>query len=346
MNDLGLAQGKVRLVKHNPKWIQLFEDEKRMLLQKFSNKILKISHGGSTALPTIPAKPIIDMFAVVQSLSDADTMKDELEKLGYKYLGEEGVPERRLAVKVTDERRTHHLQFVEKKSKEWKNHILLREYYLQHPEVALQYAELKRTLAGQFPDDRRSYTSGKNIFIKSILKMASEGQKHVNLGKKIVVVGVSAAGKSLFARRLADKLNLPVFLMDAIMWKPGWQYIGDEETVKRLQEVSAGAEWIIEGYISKNARTFIFDRADTIIYLDYSPIVASWRYLKRWWKHHSDPRPELEGSPDTFSFKFLKLVWTKGEAISLNKFLVCVEDQNKIIRITSLKETEAFLKGV
>ncbi|MDP3957791.1 MAG: hypothetical protein Q8Q10_04830 [bacterium] len=168
----------------------------------------------------------------------------------------------------------------------------------------------------------------------------------MNLGKKIVVVGVSASGKSMFARRLADKLNLPVIFMDAIMWKSGWEYIGDEEIAKKLYEISSGAEWIIEGYVTTAARTFLFDRADSIIYLNYSPIIASWRYLKRCWKHRNDSRPELEGSPDEFSFKFLKLVWTKGEAISLNKFLACVEDQNKIMRITSLKETKAFLKGV
>lgn len=167
-----------------------------------------------------------------------------------------------------------------------------------------------------------------------------------NLGKKIVVVGVSASGKSSFARELGAKTNLPIIFVDSIMWKPGWNYIGDEETAKQLDKESAGSEWIIEGYITKNARAFIFERADTIIYLDYSSIVSSWRYIKRWWKHRKNPRPELEGSPEKFSFKFLKLVWTKGETWSLDKFLAQIPNQDKIIKIHSPREADALLRDL
>jgi adenylate kinase family enzyme len=164
-----------------------------------------------------------------------------------------------------------------------------------------------------------------------------------NLGKKIVIVGVSASGKSTFARKLSDKMKLPLFLMDSIMWNPGWNYIGDEETVKKLEAISTGDAWIIEGYISKEARTFLFDRADTIIYLDYPPLVATLRYLKRWLKHRKNPRPELEGSPEKFDWKFMKLVWTKGEAISLERFLSEVNPE-KIIKLTSPRQTRAVLR--
>lgn len=165
----------------------------------------------------------------------------------------------------------------------------------------------------------------------------------LKLGKKIVVVGISAVGKSTFSRKLAQKLDLPLTLMDSIMWKPGWVYVGDNETVRRLDEISLQSEWIIEGYVNKEARKFIFERADSIIYLDYSPITSSWRYVKRWWKHRNDPRPELDGSPEKFSFKFLKLVWTKGEAISLDKYLKAVEPKNKIVILHSSKQAERFL---
>ncbi len=166
----------------------------------------------------------------------------------------------------------------------------------------------------------------------------------MTLGKKIVIVGVSASGKSTFSRKLAGALSLPLIPMDAIMWKPGWNYIGDEATVEKLKEVSSGSEWIIEGYISTTARTFLFERADTIIYLDYSPLTCATRYIQRWWKHRKDARPELEGSPEKFSFKFLKLVWSKGEAVSLNKFLKEVKPQSKIITLTSPNQATNFLK--
>lgn len=166
------------------------------------------------------------------------------------------------------------------------------------------------------------------------------------IGKRIIIVGVSASGKSTFARKLSEKTKLPLFLMDAIMWNPGWQYIGDEETVTRLEEIGAKKEWIIEGYITKGARTFLFERADKIIYLDYPPIVATLRYLKRWWKHRKNPRPELEGCPEKFDWKFLKLVWTKGEAISLNRFLAQVQDQSKLVRFNNPKQAEVFVKNI
>lgn len=167
-----------------------------------------------------------------------------------------------------------------------------------------------------------------------------------SLGRKIVIVGVSASGKSTFARKLAGKMILPVFFVDSIMWKPGWEYVGDAEVAERLDDVTTEAEWILEGYIVKEARQFVFERADTIVYLDYSPWVASWRYLKRWWKHRKDPRPELEGSPEKFSFKFLELVWVKGETISLNKYLSAIEPQNKIIKLSSLKQAKKFLQEI
>lgn len=166
------------------------------------------------------------------------------------------------------------------------------------------------------------------------------------IGKRIVVVGVSASGKSTFSKKLAEKTDLPVTFMDSIMWRPGWQYVGDDEVVKQLKAISEHPEWIVEGYIVKSARGFLFERADTILYLDYRPIVAVSRYIRRWWKHRTHPRPELGGSPEKFSFTFLKLIWTKGETISLNKFLVEMGDQSKVVKLHSPKEARSFLKDL
>ena len=178
-NIIGLKRGTVRLKKHNPKWKELFEKEKKLLLKKFPDIILEISHGGSTAIPGMPAKPIIDMFTAVKSLKSIESVKKELEKLCYEYRGEEGVPGRILYVKNMRggrEIRTHHLQFVEKGNKEWKNHLLIKNYYLEHPGAVKEYAKLKKELANKYPDNRPLYSEGKQKFVKAILKKAKNNK--------------------------------------------------------------------------------------------------------------------------------------------------------------------------
>jgi len=167
-----------------------------------------------------------------------------------------------------------------------------------------------------------------------------------NLGKRIIVIGISASGKSTFSRKLSKKLKLPLTLMDEIMWEPEWNYIGDEAILNKLKKISLDDQWIIEGYISKEAKGFLFERANKIIYLDYHPFVGAFRYIRRWWKHRKKPRPELKGSPETFSFEFLKLVWTKGEASSLNKFVEEVKPTSKVIRFTNPREAEDFIQQI
>ena len=168
----------------------------------------------------------------------------------------------------------------------------------------------------------------------------------MKLGKKILVVGVSASGKSVFSRALGQRTGITVTYADALMWKPGWDYIGDEATVTLLDEVSKRSEWIIEGYIEKEALLFILERADTIIYLDYSRIVTTWRYIKRSWMHRKDSRPELEGSPDKFSVKFLVRVWQKREVYYLNESLAAMPNQNRLIKLRSPKETNEFIQEI
>lgn len=166
------------------------------------------------------------------------------------------------------------------------------------------------------------------------------------LGTKIVVLGVSASGKSTFARSLAKKTFIPIMHMDMHMWQPGWNYVGNEATVAIIKEAAKRDRWIIEGYIEKEAREELFNSADTILYLDYSGWVASWRYIRRWLTHRKEPRPELPGSPDKFSFKFLKLVFTKGEVYRLEQLFKSGKWDNKITRFKTPKEAEQLLQSL
>lgn len=167
-----------------------------------------------------------------------------------------------------------------------------------------------------------------------------------NLGTKIVIVGVSASGKSTFACKLGEKIGLPVTYIDALMWKPGWEYIGDEETVRLIKEASEKEHWIIEGYIAKEARGALFEKADIILYLDYPGWLSARRYVKRWIKHRKKPRPELPGSPEKFSIEFLQRVYFKKEVYRLEQLFKQSDWNNKIIRFKSPKEAAHFLNNV
>ena len=170
--EIGLKIGTVKLKKYNPNWKKLFEKERKFLLKNFPNKILEISHGGSTSVHGMPAKPIIDMFAVVKSLKIAEKMRKELEVLDYHYRGEEGVPDRILYVKGEENNRTHHLQLMQRKSSSWKEHLLIKNYYMKYPDVAQEYAKLKKKLAKQYPNNRIAYRNGKDSFIKNVIAQA------------------------------------------------------------------------------------------------------------------------------------------------------------------------------
>lgn len=163
---------------------------------------------------------------------------------------------------------------------------------------------------------------------------------------RILVIGVSASGKTTFASRLAKKLDLPVTHMDTIQWNPGWQYVGDQAVLQKLTEISDQDSWIIEGYIVKAARIGLFDKADKILYLDYPGWLSAWRYLKRTLKHRSVPRPELPGSPEKFSWKFFKLVFTKGEVWKLEQLFKENDWDKKITRFKKPNEVKAYLINI
>ncbi|MEK7510809.1 MAG: hypothetical protein AAB582_01050 [Patescibacteria group bacterium] len=162
---------------------------------------------------------------------------------------------------------------------------------------------------------------------------------------RIAVVGVSASGKTTFARALAKKLDLPLIHTDSVMWKPGWEQVDEAESAAALIAHSKKPAWIIEGYIPKSARSDVFAHADLIYYLDYPRHIPAWRYLIRSWRHRKDPRPELPGCYDHFAFKFLKIIWTKQETVSLLKYLAEVPKE-KIVTLRTPVETQRYLREV
>lgn len=169
---VGLKRGVVKLESYQESWKIHFEKEAKHLLSKIGEYTLDIQHIGSTAIPGIVAKPIIDMALAIISLSEVEKIIQPLKEIGFIYRGEQGVPGRHLFVKGGEDCRTHHLHVMEKSTDEWKKHISFRDYLLKHPEEVQNYNVLKQSLAKKYKDDRGKYTEGKSDFILSIVDKA------------------------------------------------------------------------------------------------------------------------------------------------------------------------------
>jgi len=170
---IGLNRGTVQVVPYQPVWKELFETEAVKLRSALGNHLLQIEHVGSTSIEGMDAKPIIDIIVALKSLDKTKAFVPVLQTLGYNHKEDDDVPERVFFVKGSRSKRTYHLSLTELASGYWRAHILFRDYLQTLGDVAEEYRQLKRALAEQYPDDRGSYTAGKERFIERVLKLAA-----------------------------------------------------------------------------------------------------------------------------------------------------------------------------
>lgn len=171
---IGLERDTVRLAPYEPEWARLYEVERARLQAAVGEHVLDIQHVGSTAIPGIVAKPILDIAVAVASFETAYVCVAPIEALGYAYYGENGIPRRHYFVRRDPEtsQTLIHLHVNELDGPDWENQILFRDYLIAHPEAAAQYSALKRDLAAQYPHDREAYTEAKAPFIEHVLRLA------------------------------------------------------------------------------------------------------------------------------------------------------------------------------
>ena len=163
----GLERGKVRLVEYDDAWPRLFQEEKERILQAIGQYVTDVQHVGSTAVPGLKAKPIIDIAIGVGRLSQAKEWLHRLEATGCEFREHSSEPDNLLFVKGNP--RTHHLHVVEHGGAEWQGYLRFRDRLRQDDGLAKEYQELKERLARTYPEDRESYTEGKAAFIRSVI---------------------------------------------------------------------------------------------------------------------------------------------------------------------------------
>ena len=153
---------------YDPRWEDMFEEEAQVIGDILGDNCVDIAHIGSTAVPGLAAKPIIDIMPIVMDLEEVDKVAGEFEKIGYEYLGEYGIPGRRYLRKGGDER-THQVHiFADYDTYNVIRHLMFRNYLIDHDEERDAYGALKKRLAKEFPHDIEAYSAAKEAFVKDI----------------------------------------------------------------------------------------------------------------------------------------------------------------------------------
>ena len=162
---------RVEVREYNPEWKNAFERVYEHVWPAVQHCSLSLEHVGSTSVPGLAAKPIIDACIVVASPRDIPYVVKALTKLGYEHRGELGVPGRE-AFKASAGLALpkHHLYASVRGSMSLRNHLGFRDYLRSHPDAAKEYGELKLRLAKKYPDDIDNYIHGKTDFVLVVLK--------------------------------------------------------------------------------------------------------------------------------------------------------------------------------
>ena len=167
---LGLKPGTIKLVRHDKRWRAYFNSEKKLIASALGQAIVSVEHIGSTSIPGIAAKPIIDILIGVKSMNDAQRLIRLLRKAGYRNVRDRGdVRKRIFFVKGSALKSTHHLHVVKHEGNIWRAHTSFPRYLREQKTWVKKYEALKKRLANDFKKDRDSYTTGKGMFIRMII---------------------------------------------------------------------------------------------------------------------------------------------------------------------------------
>jgi GrpB-like predicted nucleotidyltransferase (UPF0157 family)/8-oxo-dGTP pyrophosphatase MutT (NUDIX family) len=210
-----MNRSSVSLSSHQKEWAKAFA-----LIEKETNDKIpartKLHHIGSTSIPGIQAKPILDILGVVTSVDNFDKYQSAMESLGFIWKGEYGIPNRRYCV-LYDETGTIglvHLHVFAETDKEVERHLIFRDYLINSADAAMRYQETKSKLAAAFTSDRTKYSEGKSELITQLLGEAfawkdSKKQKH-----QVVAAIISKENKFLMGKRSLTKKSCAGF------WSP------------------------------------------------------------------------------------------------------------------------------
>lgn len=172
---IGLKSGHVKLTPYSPAWALRFHREEQRLRRRIGSARYALEHIGSTAVPGLDAKPIIDIALQIPSLRRLALWIRRLEAAGYEYKGEYGLPGRHFFTAGNPV--TYHLHLVPRKSRHWERWLLFRDYLRANPAASNQYLTLKQALARRYAANREAYTRSKTPLVATLLEQARKWRK-------------------------------------------------------------------------------------------------------------------------------------------------------------------------
>ncbi len=170
---LGLPRGAVQLVPYTPMWATLIQSERARVQDALGVDALDIQHIGSTAVPGLAAKPILDLGIAVAAEAVVAACVPPLTALGYMYRGYRGSDQGHFFDQGSEQHLTHYLHMLSIGDPAWSNYLRFRDYLITHPAVRDAYMQLKQDLAAQYADNRAAYTAAKAAFVQRILAAAA-----------------------------------------------------------------------------------------------------------------------------------------------------------------------------
>ena len=165
---MGLESGTVEVVEYDDRWPAIFLDESSRLLEACRAVPLSLEHIGSTAVPGLSAKPVLDILAGHPAPVPALEYVAPLERAGYEHRGDRGIAGHQFFRRGRP--RAYHIHLVERDGGLWRKYITFRDCLRANPLIAREYAELKQKLAARFPRDREAYIEGKAAFVADVIE--------------------------------------------------------------------------------------------------------------------------------------------------------------------------------
>lgn len=162
----------IRVVAYREEWTEEFVREAATIQRALGDVALRIDHVGSTAVPGLSSKPIIDIQVAVEDVQDLDAFVHALAGLGYLFAPDPDSPDLHFFGKPVERPRRFHVHVCEADSEEEARHLAVRDYLRSHEEEAARYAHLKRELAARRPHDRLAYLEGKEPYVNDLERRA------------------------------------------------------------------------------------------------------------------------------------------------------------------------------